>query len=287
MESWFESRLKVQSATSIEELNAWAMDWMVWFNAIKVHTRTRMTRTALWSQIRTEQLRELPADEILQELFANPVETRQVRGDYSVGYKGKVYDVRHVPEVIPGISSVEVRMRPYHYPEICVRWKDTDYLVKPVGMVAGGFREDAAVIGQEYKAVPESITQQAKKRMDNAAYGEDRKKDQTPFEGTVVLGNLADKVTTTPLPRRGVLHIAAMRGDDAAERRISMVEFLLERLKPALGGTIPRDINTAIREAHGASISLADANRLVAAARNGTLVAAITEGMNDTAAANS
>lgn len=287
VESWFESRLKIQSATTIEELNEWALDWAVWFNAERVHTRHRMTRTACWSQIRSEHLRELPEDEILQEIFANPTETRQVRGDYSISYKGKTYDVRHLAEVVPGVSSVEVRMRPYHYPEVCIRWKDADYLVRPVGAAAGGFREDAAVIGLEYKAMPESVVQKAKKRMENAAYGEDRRKDQAPFEGAVVVGHLAEKVVATPLPRRGVLHIAAMRGDDAGERRIGMVEFLLERLKPALGGTIPKDINQAVRERYGASITVAEAARLVAAARGGSIVAAITEATDDTAAANS
>lgn len=287
VESWFESRLKISSATSVDELNAWALDWAAWFNATRVHTRTGMTRTACWSQIRSEHLRELPEDEILQEIFANPTETRQVRGDYSISYKGKTYDVRHLAEVVPGISSVEVRMRPYHWPEVCVRWKDADYLVRPVGTAAGGFRADAAVIGMEYKAMPESVVQQAKKRMENAAYGEERRKGQTPFEGAVVVGHLADKVKATPLPRRGVLHIASMRQDDAAERRIGMVEFLLERLKPALGGAIPKDINQAVRARYGDAISLAEAARLVAAARAGAIAAAITEEADDTAAANS
>lgn len=56
----FESRLSLNSATSLEELNRWAYDWMVWYMAVKKHTRTQCTRMSLWAaNIQTEHLRTI------------------------------------------------------------------------------------------------------------------------------------------------------------------------------------------------------------------------------------
>lgn len=57
----FESRLSLLSATSLEEINKHAYEWLVHFCATKKHRRTQTCRTSLWaSRITSEQLRVAP-----------------------------------------------------------------------------------------------------------------------------------------------------------------------------------------------------------------------------------
>lgn len=287
VERWFESGLRIQPATTVEQLNQWAMDWAVWFNATRTHTRTGMTRTGCWLSIRPEQLREMPDMELIRELFATPEKPCRVYGDYTIRFRGEVYPVGHIQGLMPGRSEVTAVMRPLTHPEILVRFKGEEYLVRPVGRVEGGFREGSAIIGEEYKAVPHSPVQNAKKIMENMAYGEERKKDQVPFAGTTVMGNKADKVAATPIPKKGVIHMAAVSAaEDIGGKQISLYEFITQRLKPALGGVVSPEINRAVSERYGSSISLTDAGRLADAARDGRLLAALAEEEHDSAQAN-
>ena len=279
VEGHFESNLRIQSATGVEELNVWALDWATWFNATRAHSRHGMTRSACWMQITSEQLRELPGREVLNDLFSNPSKECRVYGDYTIRFKGEVYSVRHVAGVMPNLSKVSVTMRPYTWPEVAVKFQDEEYLLQPLKREAGGFLEGSAIIGQEFKAVPESPAQVAKKRAENMAYGEDvpkKSEDRVPFRGIVVMGNKAEQVDVDYIPRKGVVHPASARSDELRERSISMMEFIQKRLLPVVGKISP-DINRALRDRFGSSISLADANRIVEAARAGRLTESIAE----------
>lgn len=69
----FESRLSLNPATSLEELNKWAYEWMVWFNAAKMHRRTQYARMALWSAlIKSDFLRTIES----KELFFKSVKSK-------------------------------------------------------------------------------------------------------------------------------------------------------------------------------------------------------------------
>lgn len=261
IEQWFESGLKIQPATSVEELNAWADDWSIKFQAIRKHTRHGMPRTACWLQIRPEHLRETTA-EVLQQLYARPAEERTVDGTRSISFMGKTYRLRHLEGVRPG-SKVMVTLRPWKE-EVGVLWRDVEYLVAPVEMLPatqGGFASDAVHIGTEYRAQPETATQQAAKRFDDLAYGEDRKKKATPFAGTQVFGHHADKVANlATLPRRGTpIEVAR----SVAAREISMAEHL-KRLRDAVGRVTP-EMNRDLRAAFGESIEAATSDAVIAA----------------------
>ena len=260
VESKFESRLRFQPAHTVEDLNAWALDWCVWFNGEKKHTRHGMTRTECWLKITSAQLRELPSDEILQNLFANPEVTRTVSGSYSVSFMGETYDVRHVEGLIPHKSKVMVVMCPFLWPEVTVKFNDVHYQVKPIGKVEGGFRADAAVIGEEFKSKPESVAQKAKKRMDNLAYGEERVKNAPAFEGITAMGIHADKVRREYLPKQGEA-VTLTASCELEERRVP-VATVIRRLVERTGSVTP-EVNVAIREAYGASMSLRDVDRLM------------------------
>ncbi len=265
-EAKFESRLRFQRGETVAQLNEWAADWLVWFNGALPHTRHGHTRTQCWLKIREDELRELPDRTILQYLYENPPETRKVDGRYYISFQFKSYPkqyyrLKHIPDIVPGHTKVQVVLRPYHWPEVGILHNEVEYLVSPTETVEGGFLADAAVIGREFKGQPESETQKAVKRGDNLAFGQDHGKHATPFAGITVFGNQAEKVGTIPVPKKGT----APTGDHGVmEKRISFLE-LLKRLKPFV--EITTKLNRELRERYGESVSLGEAEGLVELAR--------------------
>jgi len=269
VECWFESSLRFQPAFGIEQLNAWAHDWMVYHNASKEHSRHGMTRTASWMQIQQAQLRELPNTEVLNALFSYTAEenTRLVGGNYQISFalrsgETKKYWLKHVPGLLPGRSRVLVRINPYLWPKVNVLYNEISYEIEPVEMlpaVMGAFRADAPIIGEGYAAMPESLTQQAVKRMENVAYGEDRKKDTTPFAGMLVMGHHADKLNNlTYMPKRGT----AIEVDrESVARSISFPE-LLKKLVLAGVAMTPK-INQELRAKYGEAIDSEEVKRIL------------------------
>jgi hypothetical protein len=263
IERWFESGLRLQPAHELETLNAWALDSCINLNANRVHTRHGMPRTQCWLMIKQEQLRELPAPEILSELYSYTDEnfTRTVNRDYTISYKGEIYNLKHVPGVVPGASQVRIIIKPYEPGKICAVYNETVYEVEPVRTLpyAGGvFLENAAIIGQEYRSKPESVVQQAKKEIENMAYGEDRQKDQVPFAGLRVFGHQAEKVDLTYIARKGT----PMEIDRAVvDKQISFTEFL-KRLIARVGAITP-DLNARLRTEFGGSIEISRAEEVI------------------------
>ena len=259
VETHFEARLRFEPATTVEELNAWAMDWLAWWNGTRVVRRHKMTRSACWLTIRQEQLRDLPCDEILRDLYAEPEVERTVRQDNSITFRNQDYRLKHIPGIRPG-KKVQVILRPYHWPQVAVQFGNVDYLVDPVGTLAGGFSADAAIIGQEFKAQPDTTVQQVRKANQNLAYGEEKQKGQVPFDGTLqVFGHHADKVAAIPMPRRGT-PIETSRSIVAAE--IPVVE-LLKRLREVV--RITSELNQQIRAEFGECIEVKTAEAVIEA----------------------
>jgi hypothetical protein len=264
VETHFEARLRFTPATSIEELNQWVADWLVGWNGTRIHKRHRMTRTACWLTIRQEQLIDLPGDEILRDLYACPEETRTVAQDNTISFRGESYRVKHIEGIRPG-RVVRVILRPYDWPSVGVVYNDVEYVVAPIGKMAGGFAAGAAIIGQEYKAQPETTVQKIRKANQNLAFGEDPKKDAAPFGGTLtVFGTEADKVAALPMPRRGTLLEV---GRDVTQKEIPMIE-LFKRLRDA-GAVITPALNADLRETFGESITTAMADQVATALAEG------------------
>jgi hypothetical protein len=260
VESHFEALLRLEPATTIEELNAWALDWAVWWNCTRTVRRHQMTRTACWLTIRQEQLRDLPCDDILRDLYAEPEVERTVRQDNTISFRAQDYRLKHISGIRPG-KKVKVVLRPYHWPEVAVIFDETEYLVQPIGKLAYGFSADAAVIGQEYKAQPDTTVQKVRKANENLAFGEERKKDAAPFGGTLqVFGHHADKVAATPMPRRGTpMEVARPAGPTM----LPIME-LFKRLRAA-GAAMSSDLNQQLRAAYGESIEVKTMEAVVAA----------------------
>ena len=275
IEEWFESKLRIQPANTVEDLNRWALDYGIWHNASRKHTRHGMARTECWMLITKEQLRELPDREICQELFTYDDEknTRLVDGEYCISFKlgskgdaeGRplIYNLKHIPGIMPTRHKVLVRIKPFVWPTVDIILNDQSYEVNPIlrlPAIQGGFKSNSAVIGQEFKAQPESLTQQAVKRMDNMAYGEERKKDATPFAGMQVMGHHADKLGNLEYMRKRGHAIEIDRG--VAEKQISTSE-LITRLVNA-GVTMTKELNKELRAKYGESIDSRQAECIIA-----------------------
>jgi hypothetical protein len=270
VERWFESGLKISRATTTEELNAWALDFAVWLNGARKHTRHGMTRTGCWLRIKSEELRELPDMDLVRELYAAPVQQCHVYGDSSIRFKGERFSVRHVAGIAPGVSKVEVELRPYDWPEsVAVTFKDVEYRAEIIRTDDAGFDADAVVIGERYKARPETDLQKAKKEMSEMAYGEEKAKDAVPFAGAAVYGHHADKIAFEPMPKKGVPLQTTRTAADMDETEISFMD-LLKRLRAA-GCEMDTELNQALRKKYGASVPLADADAIEAAARQGNV----------------
>ncbi|MBN1104724.1 MAG: hypothetical protein JXL84_15000 [Deltaproteobacteria bacterium] len=264
VESKFESRLRIQPAATIEELNAWALDWCAWFNGTKKHRRHGMTRTGCWLKYaKQEHIRDLPSGEMMQELFAAPSETRTVDAHYCISYKSNTYRLKHVEGIIPRRSQVLVVFRPMQWPDVGVVFNETEYIVRPLGVFDGGFLEGSAVIGAEYKALPESPVQKVRKVNENMAYGESREKGAAPFSGTLqrVFGHMAEKLgNVAAMPRRGT---PIEVGRDLAQKEIPIME-LFKRLRDA-GVAVTPALNAELREELGGSVSVGRAEEVVRA----------------------
>ncbi|MCX5828734.1 MAG: hypothetical protein NTV58_12165 [Deltaproteobacteria bacterium] len=279
IEQWFESSLRIQPGTTEEQINAWACDMAAWHQAFKVHTRHGMPRTPCWLLIKESQFRELPEERILQEVYQGKVETRTVSGAYAIQWDGKEYNVKHVPGIHKD-ATVRVIRKLYKKPLIDVEWQGVLYEATPIETlpaIQGGFRADAVIIGQTYRAQPETQTQKAVKRFDNMAYGEKKGKKDVPFEGMHVFGGLADQIGVDFITKKGT-PIEVNRG--ILETHIS-VEELLKRLFNQIGRIKP-EINQGLRAQYGTSISVKEAEEVIQGIQDGTWAVEESRGMEAT-----
>ncbi|MDA8155598.1 MAG: hypothetical protein M0Z52_03960 [Actinomycetota bacterium] len=272
-EQWFESGLRFDPATSIEQLNAWAHDFAIWFCATKKHTRHGMTRSACWLQIKPEQLRLCPGKSILNDLFANPAKECTVDAHYNISFRGEEYKLSHVPGLFRG-AKVQAVLKPYIWPAIEVLHNETRYQATPFKRLEGGFSEHAAIIGQEFKAPKETLTQQAEKRFENMAYGEaGEKKGAVPFEGITVFGNHADKVDITYIRKQGT----PMEVDKGvADAEVPVIDLIREIARlPQDGKTkMTAALNASIRAEFGATVGRKKMEEVIEAIKAGTWTAA-------------
>jgi hypothetical protein len=231
IENRFETKLRICPAYSVEELNAWALDYAIMFHATKTHSRHKMTRLSSWMLIKPEQLRLLPPDEILNMIYAEPEKECTVR-NYRFPFRGEEYNVKHLPGM--------------HHNELAAH--------------QGAFSEGAAIIGQTYKAQPATETQKGIEEINRMAYGErEHKKGDIPFEGTLVFGHQAAKVgNLATLPKRGTaIEVARPSGPVT----MPFME-LLKRLRAANVKITP-ELNRQLRTEFGETIDAVELERVV------------------------
>lgn len=261
-EEWFETRLRIDPASDIDDLNRKARGFCIWFNATRELTRTRMTRLSCWLSIRQEQLRELPERSVLQDLMNKPEEERTVT-NHRISFEGTEYNLAHAN--IPHGTRVKVIKNLWKFKEgiITVSHDNQLYEARAIETLPpelGGFAVNAAIIGQEYKAQRETETQKAKKRLDELATGSRAPgKDAAPFAGLNAFEGFKEKADNiAALPKRGTpMEINRPTG----EIRHPIME-LFRRMR-ADGITITPDMNQQLRQRFGDSIAAADLDAVI------------------------
>lgn len=240
VETQFEGRLAFHCVTGLEQLQVAADRWRVHYNAYQRHSRHGKSRNDMWLTIAEDQLRIAPSMELLRELVTAKPEERVVRHDMTVthsvkGFGRRTYALHMLPGVVPGMK-VRVVVNPYQAPTVDVllrdeRGEDVAWPVAPVETDEAGFRADAPVFGQEYKAPPDTAADKRVKEIAAAVgdTGKERQTGQAPY-GLDVFADVHE--APAYLPRRG-----RDLGLDASRREIPPLSHVeaAKALKAALG----------------------------------------------------
>jgi len=215
IERGFESRLIAIKVESLEQLNAEATRWRRWFNGVRKHSRHGHTRYGLWQTIRQDQLRLAPPAGICRSLMTSKPVTRDVRGDLTVLLDGSSWSVRDVPHLNIG-AKVMVARSPYREDAILLieqdeHKRDVHWVCPRVATDAAGFREDAPVIGEEYRAFADTPAVQDMRAIEQLAYGVEgklavdaaRRARQPAFGGLDITDHLEAQTPASYMPRPG------------------------------------------------------------------------------------
>ena len=180
IETQFEGRLRFLNIQNLEGLNTALDKWREHFNATAIHGRHKLSRNAAWLMITDEQLRIAPSVELLRELVTTLPVAVKVQPNLIIrhtikGFTPQKYDVRYLDGIMIG-QFVQVVINPYRAPAVDVIVTDSKgvehiYTVEPIGLDRAGFDITAPVIGQEYKALPDTVTDTNLKIIQQQAYG--------------------------------------------------------------------------------------------------------------------
>lgn len=215
----FEHRLKFLSnpPTNLALLNEQAASWMRWFNATKTHTRTGETRYSVWLKITAEQLRIAPPAQVMRELAVSAPVTRVVSPKLEINFSGKVYSVKDLPHAMVG-EKVVVTRNPWRNDDSAQviytndEGKEVIQVLEAEKFNEFGFNVDAALIGSEYKAMPDKKNDKERKEIErllmgsstNAEAEKSRKAKKTPFAGSIdPMKPFSDTKLTEYIKKRG------------------------------------------------------------------------------------
>jgi transposase InsO family protein len=288
IERKFEGRLAFMRVASIDELNAHLDTWLRDFNGNAIHSRHGSTRWAVWQQIRQEQLRICPPQDICRELLLTKPQERTVQGDLSIeftcrGYPPARYSVAHVPGVeVKG--KVRVTYNPYLLPNVFVVMEDEygvprHYECTPHAEARWGMEIDNPVFGESYRAKADTLVDIARKEMDEATYGERdpidamnaKAKGRVAFNGAIdPFKDVRERAAQVPayIQRRGTeLHVPNPVQTEL--KPLSHVDALFE-LRARLGRTLTTDEAARVAQLHPDGVPLEALEALVEAIANPT-----------------
>jgi hypothetical protein len=287
----FEARLKLMRPKDLGELNGWSLDWTIRKNGFDL-MRHLAPRSALWSMIRSEQLRLCPDRKIYTMLIRRPDIECKADGSRLIQFNRKFYQI---PDPNAARQKVKVVINPYELPAVEVHFNGFVWLVEPIGKDEYGRLEEGVPYGQ-YRAIKQTETQRAKKELEEIAEGwglkwkgtGDKRIAVSPpvgYESPLqVFGHQADKVKVDFINRKGTdLEIeppampenrpitadAVQISRSIADRQISFTEFL-KRLVQRVG-PISKEMNQELRAKYGDSISVQDAETVINEIESGTV----------------
>lgn len=195
---------------TIEELNPVAWQWMRYFNSKKIHSRHGQTRYAMWARITEEQLIIAPSADVMRELCYSAEQTRTVSPMLEIEFNKNTYSVNDIPGVEVD-EKVRVTRNPWRDDNSIQVLRDVDgktviHVLEPLTKNQFGFTENSAVIGEQYRAQPDSQIDTNRKAVERLAMCADtdeqaeknRRRKATPFGGAI---DTMKHITDTPLPQ--------------------------------------------------------------------------------------
>ncbi|STZ63810.1 Integrase core domain [Moraxella lacunata] len=249
VETHFESGLKFVEVNDIDTLNALCDKWLRYFNSQAIHSRHGMTRYRAWQKIKSDELIIAPPAEYCKSLALSVPKEAKVTPELEIRYKGKVYDVSALPVLVG--QKILVAQNPWEVDgaRVCVPMadgKETWVAVPEVVFDEMGFRENAVIVGQGYKAHNDTKAQTHAKELQKIAMGTDtleqaevkRKAKALPFDGKLDPykhnDTVLDNDNTLYLPKKGVQSVEQSRYERMiAEPVLSKVD-IAKQLKPRL-----------------------------------------------------
>lgn len=170
-ERWFETGLKLQPATSLAQLNAWAFDKCVEINTARKHSRYSRTRFDLWTAHAAGHVNPMPYYEFYRSYAASAPEIRTVSPARTISFRPQ--GVR-LPYETSGVylvddrnltgTQVEVSFLLYDFPKVRIVSRKTGqmFVVSPLAQTAAGFfPEISATIGESYRSPGHTDAQRA------------------------------------------------------------------------------------------------------------------------------
>jgi len=283
VERQFESGLRFMNVSGLVELNALAHKWMRYFNGKAIHSRHKRTRYQVWSGIRPEQLIIPPAREICQELMLTALSERLVTDKLEITFEGRRYDVRNVPDVRVG-EKIKIGKNPYR-PE-CVQVECRELIIvdgeqkerlywtvlEPIEINEHGFRVDAAIIGEEYKAHKKTTFEINKENAEKLAYGTDNEEDlkrakkaNAPLFGGEInpYKHIEDEKLALYLPKRGQEHELTANAKRVELPLINPVE-MLKRLKAVMGEAYSAEVSQFVLQRYPQGMTEPELEALIA-----------------------
>ncbi|PPD36768.1 MAG: transposase [Methylomonas sp.] len=281
VETQFESRLRDEPVTCVEQLNEAVERWVRDYNAnaikfvdaaIKLPDGQRLSRDELWQSIlrHPEALVLLPDEKICRWFLAGKTHSRQIRDNlisfvhpelgvsrqYDLSQWAAHYSQREAIEIQPMLlagGAVRVSIPRMGREPLLVQ-------VEPISQHDSYGRNMAnAIIGQEYKTAPHTAAQEAAKDIAKTAYGDVTldeaeallRKNARPFQGlnsgTGAIGH--SNLGSTELPQR---LIPAGRELDLPQakpaelprmNRVQMAKWLQGRLQNQYNAALLTDVS--------------------------------------------
>lgn len=287
----FDALLIFKRPRNLDELNLWALDWTIKFNAVNKFRRMA-PRSAFWSMITPAQLRLCPEESIFWKLISSGPITKRVGGDRIIHYDGLDY---RVPDVNFTYRDVVIRGNAYELPAIDCYAGEHCFLLYPIPRDQYGRLSDGHRMSEGFKALPYTETQKAKTELEKMTEdfgitwkgtGDKRRAVAPPlgFESPLqVFGHQADKVGNVQfinrkgtelevkqpeIPAAGIISCDATLIDrPTVKQSITITRFLYE-LTIAIGQISP-ELNQELRARYGDSIEKEEAERVIASACGG------------------
>ncbi|WP_410472236.1 hypothetical protein ACGTJS_11925 [Faucicola mancuniensis] len=249
VETHFESGLKFVEVNDIDTLNALCDKWLRYFNSQAIHSRHGLTRYKAWQKIKSDELIIAPPADYCKSLALSVPKEAKVTPELEIRYKGKVYDVSALPVLVG--QKILVAQNPWEVDgaRVCVPMadgKETWVAVPEVVFDEMGFRENAVIVGQGYKAHNDTKAQTHAKELQKIAMGTDtleqaeakRKAKALPFDGKLDPykhnDTVLDNDNTLYMPKKGTQSVEQSRYERViAEPVLSKVD-IAKQLKPRL-----------------------------------------------------